>query len=99
MIEMRDIDVDESRKVDEFLEKGCGCKLYQNKPCSLAFSRDHFCWIRDQCLSFDRTTLSTLIFGHVMATTPTSSSVHRNGRQSKEREKNKTTFMHEGIKV
>ena len=99
MIEMRDEDEDEIRKVDAFLEKGCGCKLYNKKPCCLAFSRDHYCWIRDQCAAFDRSTLSTLIFGHVMATLNTSSTTSGMRHSSKERERNTTVFMHEGRQV
>ena len=97
-VEMRDVDREEMTTVDEFMEKGCGCTLNNGKSCYTAFTRDHISCIRDQCSSFDRSTLSTLLFGHVMATSR-ASDVARNGRPTKEREKNYTTFMHEGIKV
>lgn len=44
-IEMRDIDIEEVKKVDAFLKEGCGCQLYSNKWCCLSFSRDHICCI------------------------------------------------------
>ena len=99
-VELRDVDRDEIAKVDEFMEKGCGCTLYNNQPCYTAFSKEHLCCIRDQCSSFDRSTLSALLLGHVMATVHNSSNTfERRGHTSTERQRNSTVFMHEGIKV
>ena len=40
-MEMREIEIAESKKVDEFVENGCGCRLYDGNECSSAFTRDH----------------------------------------------------------
>ena len=96
--EMREIDVEERRKVDDFFEQGCGCKLFDGRQCCYAFSREHICSIRDQCSSLDRSALNNILFGH-MATVRSSEKAESRGHLTKEREKIASFFFHEGRKV
>ena len=95
-LEMREIDIAESKMVDEFVENGCGCRLYDGKECSSAFTRDHMSLIRDQCSSLTRADLHNVLFGHVMATVRTSADVDNPRHPNKSRCRN---TMHEGQKV
>ena len=76
-VEMREFDIAESKKVDEFVENGCGCRLYDGKQCSSAFTRDHISLIRDQCSSLTRAELHNILFGHVMVTVRTSADIEK----------------------
>ena len=98
-IEMRDIYVAEAKKVDDFIDSGCGCTLYGGQQCSSAFTREHYTLIRDQFSSFLRPELHNVLFGHVMATVRTSADIDNPRHPSKSRSRNTTTFMHEGHKV
>ena len=98
-LEMRENDIAESKMVDEFVENGCGCRLYDGKECSSAFTRDHMSLIRDQCLSLTRAELRNVLFGHVMATVRTSADVDNPRHPNKSRCRNTTSYMHEGQKV
>ena len=99
ILDVRKIDLDEQREVTKFFENGCGCNLYDGKPCYQAFTKEHFCTIRDQCSSFDRHDQYNVLFGHVMATVQASEHVHRNGRPSTDRQRVTGEFLHEGMKV
>ena len=97
--EMRKVDLDERKAVDTFFQNGCGCTLYNGKPCYTAFTREHICSIRDQCSSFDRHDRYNVLFGHVMATVQRSEQVHRNGCPCVDRSQIVGEFLHEGMKV
>ena len=81
------------------MEQGCGCKLFNGQPCYTAFSRDHFCSIRDQYSSLSHLELQNILFGHVMATIRTNKTIDHRGHQPKGRERNSTIYFHEGQKV
>ena len=70
--DMREIDRKEKRKIELFVENGCGCTLNVGMMCSLMFSIDHISSVRDQCSSFQRGELNNILFGHIMATVRTS---------------------------
>ena len=97
--DMRPIDIQAKEKVELFLQDRCGCTLNDGKPCSLRYSYDHISSIRDQCSSFQRSELNKILLGHVMATVRTSSTTIKVRRQSTDRSRNTTTFLHEGEKV
>ena len=59
--EMRVTDLLELRKVDRFIEKGCGCTLLKGKACSTAFTREHFQSIRNDCSSMDHHALNNIL--------------------------------------
>lgn len=82
-----------------FFENGCGCTLFDGKPCYTAFTREHICSIRDQSSSFDRHDRYNVLFGHVMATVKASDTVGTRGHPTKNRLRNSGEFLHEGMKV
>ena len=92
-LERRDININEDRMVDKFLNKGCGCRLFNGKLCSTAFTRQHICSICDQCTLFD---CFTLLLGHVMATVRTSEIVQLRGRPNKEEQIKFSSWRHYG---
>ena len=50
-----------------FLEKGCGCKRAQGKPCFTLFSRAHYEDYRQQCRALTRDELDLVLLGQIMA--------------------------------
>ena len=99
MLDDRDIDRNEKEKIDYFFETRCGCGSYRNGPCSRAFSVDHYEFIRSQCQALDHLTLDFVIFGQIMASISTSTTIQHRGHQVKDREKIRTHFMHQGVNV
>lgn len=97
--DMREVDVKEQKKQTCFFENGCGCTLFDGKPCYTAFTREHICSIRDQSSSFDRHDRYNVLFGHVMATVKASDTVGTRGHPTKNRVRNSGEFLHEGMKV
>ena len=33
---------EEERKISQFMESGCGCRMWKKWPCSRLFSREHY---------------------------------------------------------
>ena len=95
---MREIDIKEKRKVELFVEIGCGCTL-NNVMCSSMFSIDHISSVRDQCNSFERSELNNILLGHIMATVRTSDTTNKVRNPSTTRIRNTTSLYHEGQKV
>ena len=95
----RDFDLQEKEKVELFLQKGCGCALFNGKPCSSLFTNDHISSIRDQCQSMERPALNNILLGHIMATVRTSTGTIKVRHPSSDRKRNTTSFLHEGNKV
>ena len=42
----RAVDLEEEKKVQEFLTTGCGCRLLKSAPCSLQFTPEHYIAMR-----------------------------------------------------
>ena len=99
VLECRQIDLHEQQKVEQFLENGCGCSLFNGKPCSAAFSKEHIYSVCDQFTSLDCHNRYSILFGHVMATIRALPTVESRGHPSKERSRVVGEFLHEGIKV
>ena len=57
----------EKKFVTEFLAKSCGCKSWNNKPCSFQFSSDYITEVRSYCASLAREELEMVIHGQIMA--------------------------------
>ena len=57
----------EKKIVTEFLAKGCGCKSWNNKPCSFQFSSDYITEVRSSCASLAHKELDMVILGQRMA--------------------------------
>ena len=66
------------------------------RNCCLTFSWEHVCPICDQCSAFD---CPDLLFGHIMATVKLSETIENRGHPTKEREKVRSSFIHERRKV
>ena len=56
----------DKRFVTDFIVKGCGCKSWNNKPCSFQFSSDHVTEVRSLCASLTREELGMVILGQLM---------------------------------
>ena len=95
----RGVDKIEKEKIAYFFETGCGCGSYRNGPCSRAFSIDHYESVRSQCQALDHSMLDFVFSRQIMASTSTSTTIQHRGHQIKDREKPRTQFMHEGVKV
>ena len=93
----RDTDLEEENKVTQF-SNGCGCSL----KCSFHFSLEHIRLMRANVAQLDRLALDMTIMGQIMAFTNCSqTSLHstKHRHQLKEREKYRTVFYHQGLRV
>ncbi len=95
--DIREIDLSEKRKVECFVQNGCGCTLNVRIMCSSIFSMDHISSVRNQCSLFERSELNNILLGHIMATVRTSDMTVGHGPTTRVR--NTTCFYHEGQKV
>ena len=59
---------DSDSELEQFLEKGCGCKRASGRPCYTLFSREHYQEIRWQCAELTRVELDMVLMGQIMAT-------------------------------
>ena len=50
-----------------FMEKGCGCQLWEKQQCYLQFSSSHYSSQRSQCASLSKDELDMLILGQLAA--------------------------------
>ena len=85
------------KKLDNFLMKGCGCKLNNGISCYNIFDRSHYSNIRDQCDSLSKDELDLIVLGQIMANInsdddvgPNSPKVYRLKRLS---------FFHQGRRI
>ena len=93
------VDMEEEKKIQEFLTTGCGCKLLKSGPYSPQFTPDHYIAMRSHTTELSWGELNNIIMGQVMALTCSdsntlNSSKHRHS--PKEREKFTTLFHHHG---
>ena len=77
----------------------CECGSYRNVPCNRTFSTDHYNSIRSQCQALDHSMLDFVIFEQIMTRTSTSTTIQHRGHQVKDREKTRTQFIHQSVKV
>ena len=54
-------------KLDAFLQKGCGCKLWKKGPCYRLFSREHYISRIDDCAALTHDELDLVILAQIMA--------------------------------
>ena len=97
-LDVREIDVKEEDRVKQFLINGCECSM----KCTSNFTQQHFQLMRSNAMELNRTELDMTVMGQVMAFThcrkaTINSTKHRH--QIKMREKNTTTYHHQGVKV
>ena len=89
--------VDQDPDLSEFLEKGCGCKRNDGKPCYTLFSRDHYEGLRMQCkeLSWDELDLVLLRQISVLL----SHDQDTNARKPLPRQRSSMAFYHGGVRI
>ena len=97
-IDFREIDYEDTAKVDEFCRNGCGCSM----NCGMQFSVKHYLLTRSNAQQMYRKELDMALMGQVMAFTfcsqvPQNSTKHRH--QLKNREKNSAMYFHNGLRI
>ena len=69
MEEDRDCSLEDTREVqtvDEFMNKGCSCKLgVQGSPCSQQLSRETIEWTRQNCLELTKSELDPIVLSQI----------------------------------
>ena len=98
----RAVDLEEEKKVQEFLTTGYGCKLLQNGPCSFQFTPDHYKTMRRHAAELSWKELNNIIMGQVMALTCSGSNTFNSSKHRhspKEREKFTMLFHHHGYHI
>ena len=91
----REIDQTEERRLDSFLEIGCGC----SQMCWKKFDPNYLRATRTNLLELDEREKDLVIMGQVMATTGCGESTIASKKLERERLKNYTSFYHGGVKV
>ena len=100
---MRDLDIEEENKIEDFAMNGCNCQLGpKNTPCCKQFSTDHYQELRCWCSEMTRAEKDMVIKAQVMALTDTSTSTrhyleHRHSQQ--DRQKERASYLHHGKRV
>ena len=90
------MDIAEERKVEEFIEKGCGC----HDQCSSKFDANHYSTMRNDCMELAKTELDFFIMGSVSTCVFDSDDVGSSSRHKvTPRKRPRSCFHHRGIKV
>ena len=99
IIDKREIDIKEERKVDAFLSKGCSCR--RGRQCCNLFSKDYYLRKREECQELSRECLDIAVMGYLIGCQNTSNTLDRSTthREGKKRERIITTYYHAGHKV
>ena len=98
LADKRPVDLKEERKVEEF---ACGCRLFNNQPCSLQFTREYFRSTRTNAASLSWNELNMSVMGQIMALTSCGSRTLTgpHHHQPRQRERAATTFLHQGLRI
>lgn len=67
LIEKRGIDIDEEKRIQKFVEEGCGCTHAKGNPCSTLFSQAHYSTMRSCCAEMTWDELNMTIMSQVKA--------------------------------
>jgi hypothetical protein len=94
-IEPRPIDDEEDERLREFTQRGCGCTVLKNGPCSTQFTLDHYRTVRANCAELSWGELNMALTGQQMALT----NELENGSHPAERERSVTRYLHCGLRV
>ena len=94
-IEPRLFNDQEDERLREFIERGCGCTLSKNGPCSTQFSLEHYRTVRANCTELSWGELNMPLTGQLMALT----SDQENGGHPVERERSVTRYLQCGLRV
>ena len=91
----REVDIREERKLTDFLQAGCGCP----DSCWKNFDPSYLRATRTSLLELSSHELDMVLMGQIMAGTYCGESTSSNKRNTRERQRNFTTFSHGGMKV
>ena len=98
-IELRPCDVDETGMVQQFMQRGCGCRKWDGKPCSQQFLIDYVKNTRLAFMDLSSTELDLLVMGQLLATTNTTNlTIHSLDwrHQTEVRQKRYSNHYHQG---
>ena len=93
--EMRDIDVKESQRIDQYLREGCGC----SRECSSRFDESFLLKMRSDCAQLTHEQLDLLVMGQLLAVLSCSSDTSSNKHTPHTRIKKSSQFLFGGDKV
>ena len=93
-----DIEMREEDSIRCFVAEECGCTLFNGTSCSTMFSSDYYKIRRNDCAELDHDSLDLVIMAQIMANSSDGSVRHR-GRETHERKRMATQFLHNGKKV
>ena len=77
-LEQQPIDDEEERKISQFMESGCGCKMWKKGPCYTLFSREHYQTVRGDAAALSWNELNMTVMGEIMALTTMGSHIYTN---------------------
>ena len=64
-IEEREVDLEEREKIDNFLNKECGCKLVNNGPCCYQYTKQQIESLQASCAELSWDQLNMTVVGQV----------------------------------
>ena len=86
-LEQRPIDDEEERKISQFMESGCGFRMWKKGPCSRLFSREHYQTVCGDAAALSWNEMNMTVMGEFMALTTMGS------------HKYTTIFQHRGHRI
>ena len=97
--EMREIDVQEDIKIDNFLTEGCDCR--SGLKCCAQFSKDEYRSFRSQWQELEHDNCDMAVMGHLMSCQNLTEELDRSQshRATKSRERYQVMYWHRGNKV
>lgn len=86
-------------KCRDFIQRTCGCKMADGKPCSSLFAIDYYINIRSQASLLTRQQLDLVLLGSVMSTTAVEKNVVRGRHKPMKRQRLTMEYMHRGYQL
>ena len=101
--EERKEDIDELDRIEKFYLSGCSCQLAQGTPCCKSIQKSHYEEYRNNCVEMTKQELDMVVMGQIVVFTNRSTKTlhvtdHRH-LTDKERERESSTFKHEGTQI
>ena len=97
--DVRPADEREDERIRRFITKGCGCLINDDRNCSLLFPFSHYRLNRDSCAELELDSLDLVIMGQLMALTVNTDVILNKNRETQERQRTSTQYLHLGQKV
>ena len=98
--EERKEDIDELDRIEKCYFSGCSCQLAQGAPCCKSIQKSHYEEYRNICVEMTKQELDMVVMGQIVAFTNRSTkTLHHWHLTDKERERESSTFKHEGTQI